>query len=694
MPLSRRSAYLLSLSWLLFVGLFFFRDWHPVNLVIEQAPVIPQDILAAVIKLTMEGMPVIGLLAVGVLAAIGAGGLVLRPLRLELDAGQRITLSVALGLGVLSYLAFFTGILRGYNPFGRAADIAVIAVLAVLGARQAYKAVRVAGFGEKAGWEKAAFWALLVVVGVFLFAKALKPAVFYDALAYHLSAPNYYLTEGGIVYNPYDSVSNFPFMAEMLYTLGMFLSGLKLAQLSSVLMFLLCCLAVYDFSRSELPGISPAVPATIFLLTPAFMENAVLFGNDLHIVYYTVLVFYCFFNWERRRETGYVILMGIFAGLCLGTKYTALASTVAPVVLAVLYTSLKRGGLGLRKGTGVLLLFSIVVLLADSPWLIKNLVYTGNPLYPAFYNILGGKDMSPDLYRSLMAMSNHPDLHGALTGLYRNLWDLFLLRPADIVRTYGAAAYLGPFLLMFVPLTLLLENVPPTVKKLCLVAAAMFVLWDVASNFTRFLYPALALLAIISGYALTKAAKGAPVYFKAVLFCVAAFLLVFNICLGFFLVNNWAAASGFGHMSETDDEYLQRRMNMGRGVVLFSLPVFNLLNEAQGVGKVLVIGDAQHLYIHRRHIYTYYSATTPYQIFKDDAARPGDIYNGLAGQGVTHIVYCPEEMRRLQRAGVINYKEEDDRYIEDFLKGPYVRLVAKSGTAGANVYLFELRPGV
>ncbi len=325
------------------------------------------------------------------------------------------------------------------------------------------------------------------------------------------------------------------------------------------------------------------------------------------------------------------------------------------------------------------------------PWLVKNYVYTGNPFYPALYNLLGGRDMNATVYAGILADSHHPALGQAAAGLLKNLWGLFLAGPATIHLTYGSASYLGPLLLMFLPLIFLVRGVSAAIKRLCLFAAALYVLWDMAFPQARFLYPALAIAAIISSYSLTRIAGGAPRPFRAAMFSVAALCLAFNLCLGVFEVNRWGAAHGLESLHETGGQFLARLTGIGNGKVLSSVPIYDIINDGlDRDARVLIIGDAEHLYINRRHLYTYWSATTPYEVFRDKAGRPAEVSAALKAEGITDIVYSPAEMVRLQRHGAIGYPERDDPLIDDFLKSGYVRLVARSDATGTPVFLFEV----
>jgi len=662
--------------------------WHPGVLVSRMLPILPQDVLAGWLRLFGDGMPALGMLFLVVLAAIGSGRLLLVPFRVDADKGQCLILSFALGLTALSLYTFFLGIAQGYNQTGRIVSLVLMSLMAVTGLLVLLRPDSFTA-GRRRDWADIVFFALMVMVGLFLCAKALRPAVFYDAVTYHMGVPNYYIQEGGIGYIPYDSYSNFPFMAEMLYTLGMLVYGQKLAQLISVAVLMACSLMVYDFARIHVREVPPALPAIFFLLTPAFMEMSVLYGNDLHLAYYSLIVVYSYFMLERDGGLGWAALMGVFTGVCIGTKYIALVSITLPAFAAVCWYAFTARGRGMKVSVAAVFSFGIPALIVASPWLVKNLIYTGNPFYPAFYNLLGGKDMTRELYA--VHKMNHPSFTDGLKGLVMHPWTLFMSDPAYLSSKYRAASFLGPALVFFVPLIVFVKGVAPAIKKLMVFSAVLFVLWSMAFPLTRYLYPAVGALLIVAAYAIWVLFHRLGWPMKGVLMLGAAACLVFNACLGFFIVDQWTSAYGFEHAVETDNQYLLRRAREGKSVMLQSVPAYEYINDNAGKdARVLVIGDAEHLYIKRRHVYTYLSAVTPYDMFLGGHKDNAELYSELRGLGITHVVYNPVEMERLSRTGFIRRIKDEKDNIERFLRSGYVRRINVKDGAGMPVYLFVL----
>jgi hypothetical protein len=82
-----------------------------------------------------------------------------------------------------------------------------------------------------------------------------------------------------------------------------------------------------------------------------------------------------------------LILAGVFCGLALGTKYNALvALLILTLMVPVIY--LRQSGRipaqGQWKGVAAAAAFVLVALVVFSPWMIRNVLWTGNPVYPLY----------------------------------------------------------------------------------------------------------------------------------------------------------------------------------------------------------------------------------------------------------------------------------------------------------------------
>ena len=167
--------------------------------------------------------------------------------------------------------------------------------------------------------------------------------------------------------------------------------------------------------------------------------------------------------------------------------------------------------------------------------------------------------------------------------------------------------------------------------------------------------------------------------------------LIMMFGISFYAVSMYTMQYGMNGAYQSDATYLGMHTIENPRAMFDGLFAQRYINESTDpAAKILLIGDVQHFYIKRRHEYTYFSATTPYHIFKDSSADPEQIYLSLKADGYTHIYYNPFELRRLQDVGVIGYAKEDNIYIEKFLQTKFVSCIYAKRRITITSFVYKL----
>lgn len=316
---------------------------------------------------------------------------------------------------------------------------------------------------------------------------------------------------------------------------------------------------------------------------------------------------------------------------------------------------------------------------------------TGNPIYPALYPVLGGADMSGEMYGVIKQFASAFNLESLLVAAAYRLQAVFHFAPR-FFQTTGPLGNVGLALLFFFPLLPALRRTPYVIKTLCWGAAVLFLSWAMFSNNIRFFYPGIAVLLLLAAYAAAAATEQFPLVLKPFFVLAAAVCVLLNCGMGMYQVNMRTKTYGTDFLHDSDERYLRRHMISNRQALLDSYPANCYINEnSRADARILIIGDAQHLYLRRRHLYTYLSATTPYEPFRKCIGDCRQTWRELKRRGITHIQYNPFELRRLQGMGCIAWKREDNYLFELFFKSPYVRRVYYSRRQVIEVMVFELR---
>jgi hypothetical protein len=224
-------------------------------------------------------------------------------------------------------------------------------------------------------------WAKLMLACILLaaalnLAGALAPPFEYDELEYHLGALADYQRAGRIVFLPHNFYSNMPQLAEMLYLLARTTTSDIAAKLLHWLFGLLAAAAVYGIAQRLWSKSAGLTAAALFYCTPFMQELGQTARIDLATAFFATLAFGALVLWveeEEKRDLLWLSALGV--GGAVATKWPALAVVLFPAA----------AGLVFRRKYRLLAGFCLVTVAMVAPWLVKNWLLTGNPVYPLLY---------------------------------------------------------------------------------------------------------------------------------------------------------------------------------------------------------------------------------------------------------------------------------------------------------------------
>lgn len=272
----------------------------------------------------------------------------------------------------------------------------------------------------------------------------------WDEVAYTLFLPKEYVRRNGFPYiEEYGPYSAFPAYQEMLSVAGLLLGFRHVVpHLFNVWTYALVGLAGVLVARRI--GIRGALlPATFLLIValPAAVELAPLTKNDLLLCLFQLVALDCVLerNWN---DAGRVALSGAYCGFALGIKYTAVppACLLCLVLVAVIWN---RGG-EIRRVVASAATFAGMAFLVASPWALRDLLATGDPVFPLFGDVLrgGGSFRYLPVHSRIMHQATYGLIDFSLASSSDGLSPLF----ARIRAGVGLLPYLN------LPLVLLLER--------------------------------------------------------------------------------------------------------------------------------------------------------------------------------------------------------------------------------------------
>jgi hypothetical protein len=452
-------------------------------------------------SLTAVLRTLLDLLAAGwiLFIALGCGSYFLRRLSpAGLSALEHVLFGLALGCGALGLLTLVLGLVGLLQPI---TFYATAVILTLLTARSSLNLL------GQLQWPRPGPLVsvyLLLSFGLAL-TLALQPPTAWDSLFYHLTGPKLYLAAGAI--RPGIDVPhlNFPSLFQMLFLVALAIRGDVAAQLLHFGFALMLAGIVYATARQHL-SVRNRWLAVLFLVSMPMISGLAAWAyNDLALAFYSTAAIYAFLKGQgagdRGQGTGrcheaanaqrWLILSGLCLGAALSLKYTAFVLPAA-VSLLLIWQYRRRPLAALRP----LAYLVVPALLVALPWYAKNLLFTGNPVYPFLF---GGPFW--DGYRSQVYAE-------AGTGIGWNAWALLRL-PVDLtlgIRDVSRDGATGPLFLLFLPLLIGYSlygrrlRPPPAFYMLLQVALFYYLFWvigvmnSVSLFQTRLLLPALVLL--------------------------------------------------------------------------------------------------------------------------------------------------------------------------------------------------------
>lgn len=291
----------------------------------------------------------------------------------------------------------------------------------------------------------------------------------YDVLEYHLQVPKEHLQHGAITYLPHNVYANFPSYVELLYLSAMTLfadvrdAGIA-AHAIHLLLGLLTVLAVWATARrwspqaGTLAGVGLAtigwlpylagmayVELGLMLFTAVAISAALLAISPRDQLLAEAVPQSAERGPDRQVNSAnhgltFWLISGLAAGFACGCKYTGTILVAVPLLGITIFVA--PGTLAARSKAAVT--FALGVLVAFSPWLIKNLVFTGNPLFPLANGWFGASPPGWGPAHDALWQAAHrlPDAQADIMSRLHLAWQHL---PADAGGRVGPLLLLAPF---------------------------------------------------------------------------------------------------------------------------------------------------------------------------------------------------------------------------------------------------------
>ena len=480
---------------------------------------------------------------------------------------------------------------------------------------------------------------------ILLLLNGFTPPWEFDVCEYHLQGPKEWFQAGEIMFLEHNVYTSFPFLSEMLSLDTMVLAddwgdGAVSAKVVLAGFQLLTALCVFTTARRWFGTSAGLVAAIVYISVPWTLRISLIAYAEGAVTFFLMATILCGLIASRESEASIqrrlILVTGIMAGSAMAAKYPAVVSVVIPAGLLLLCSVQTKGRLQLS----IALLYGAGVLLAAGPWLVRNIVDTGNPVYPLMYSVFGAEDWSPamdDKWKNAHTASEHSAVkipHHLMAILVFSKWTSGLL--------FGLA----------VPTLLLLRKHHQARYLWAMVAWLLITWWALTHRIDRFWIPIIPVSALLAG---------------------ASWTLFQNTCWRVLLIICVAGCSLFNLQLWRMPEITGFQCGLMDFQVLRSLVVrgdFKTLNSRlSSEDRILMIGEAE---VFDLRIPVYYNTVFDESLFEQWTADESDgrhwsperkmksadaVLQVFAEKGVTYVYVNWLEILRYRRKGSYGYTD-------------------------------------
>jgi hypothetical protein len=353
-------------------------------------------------------------------------------------------------------------------------------------------------------------WISLMLVSFVTF--PLLPYLFlypasWDSLAYHLALPKLYLSLHAFKFMPWFSESAYPIGIESLFGFGEVFGDPRIG--SFIIFLFIIALAFYLLYglKRRFPSKVLILAAMIFLFRPIMYSEVSTNPNvDFPLAFYSLLTFITSLKLVENKKISYIALLMILVFFCFFIKYTGIILLICFGMLILmfnnkrdLFSDIKKDFIKVKKDnlkTILLVIFSLITLIPSGYWMVRNSIYTGNPVYPYFKNIFPSYDRQ---FRSSDVTSTIRNENLYWKGSYANL----ILRTDDSQDFMVLFDWVSFYVLIFVLLLGLFITNDKTIKYLSIFALTFLIgiIIGVGPLF-RYYFPVYPLISIVFSYVL------------------------------------------------------------------------------------------------------------------------------------------------------------------------------------------------
>lgn len=583
-------------------------------------------------------------LAVTVLIGTGCGRVLLRVLGFsDISESQRTLIGATMGLGLLAYGTLALAAFSALNGLSMAV---LLAGMWLVGFTEMRAVVLSLTSNRNLLGERPMPAAFIFAVLLMVFATTWIPPHQYDSLVYHLPLAKAYVNMHGFARVEPLLYMHFPQNGEMLFTLALVLRSDALAQMYMWLSLVLSVWWIFEMGKREAP-LSAVLLSCLLLVThtSVMLLSATTYVEPLVMLWTTAAVL-SFLRWRQfrfvdREQRSWLALSAIFTGLALGTKYYA--GITAALFGAYLVWRVLRERETRSSAVADAALYVVLVTTLFLPWMIKNTLMAGNPLFPFFNYIFPAAERGWNAeYASGYFKSITEYRVGS--GYFGEMAHLPIMLLTNSLRYGKGMDVLGglgwELLFWSLPLAAWAAWRKKFLRSLLVFCACYLCAWFSTGVVLRFLCALAPLLCLLSGSGLYALWSAMGRWGRGALGAGLVILGVTHLALFWFVQAGVFEAAGVLVGLEDRDAYLGRR-----------LEYYSCARAAESAllkdAKVLLVGEQRGYYIEQPHLATTVYGPNKFLTAANAAASPSEYAHSLLREGFSAMIVAPRELERL-----------------------------------------------
>jgi len=477
--------------------------------------------------------------------------------------------------------------------------------------------------------------------------------------------------------------SHFPQNAELLFTMSIMLHSEALAQMFTWLAFFTSVLWIRSLQGRFSEDAGRLATLLICTHTAVLLLSSTTYIESIVMLWITAAVI-SYLRWletppDSKPSYFWICAAGIFCGMGMGTKYYA---GICAGTLAVLFTATIAGKQRTHKKHVFyqILLFCAIILLLYLPWGIKNILETGNPVFPFFYGIFGinGSGLiseQPEKYFRILSEYGHKG------GFFKSLLGFPQIMANDPGKYGGGMDVLGSLgwevLFASFPFMLLAAWKNRIARYAGLYLFIHWCAWFATGKILRFLTVIVPLASLLAAEGIVSvrghvSANGRKLITAGLIFFTATRLILFAYVQHTF--ENPKVLLGL----ESHDEFLARK--------LLYYPCANAANKMTPAdSRILFVGEQRTYYTRRISIPTSIFNENNFAMLANACETRDTLRRSMLSEGITHIIIVPAEAARLKGYGTMNVTSHGDRIWSEFISSGTTLLYA-----GRECYLYGI----